>query len=131
MPRRSSKIIVSKFVGGTCLFSDLVLRVLGVVRFYTMYQVFVSITTGPSVTAGSRDLVASWWQRSEAAKAALRILLQAGKVSLEASGMQDDLESSRLAIIPADRSDSCITVTVQRKIVVSRFVCLFVGWLIQ
>jgi hypothetical protein len=81
------------------------------VRFFS--QASANILPGQSVTISGRDLVASWWPRSEAAKAALRDLLQAGKVSFEAGGMQDELESSRLAIVPADHSESCITVILQ------------------
>jgi hypothetical protein len=49
----------------------------------------------------------NWWQRSEAAKAALRVLLKDGTVSLETGAMRDELDSHDLAFIPADRSDSC------------------------
>ncbi len=49
----------------------------------------------------------NWWQRSEAAKAALRALLKDGAVTLETGAMRDELDSHDLAFIPADRSDSC------------------------
>jgi hypothetical protein len=93
------------------------------VRFY--YQVFVDIPPGVSVIASSRDSVAHWWQRSEAAKAALRALLQAGIISLEAGGMQDDLDNSHLAIVPADHFDSCTTVNLQQN------GCLLADWLVS
>jgi hypothetical protein len=64
----------------------------------------------PIPTDGSRVLVASLWQRSEASKKALRELLKEGTTSLEAGGMRDELESKRLAFIPADHSDTCSTV---------------------
>jgi len=54
--------------------------------------------------------ISSWWQRSEAAKAALRELLKAGTVSLDAGGTLDELQSASLAFVPADHSDSCIAV---------------------
>ena len=56
-------------------------------------------------------LISTWWQRSEAAKAALRELLKAGTVSLDAGGMLDELQSADLAFVPADHSDSCTAVS--------------------
>lgn len=49
----------------------------------------------------------NWWQRSEAAKAALRALIQGGTVKLETGAMEDELDSHDLAFIAADRSDNC------------------------
>jgi len=66
--------------------------------------------------AGSRVLVASWWQRSEASKKALRELLKEGTTSLEAGGLRDELESRRLAFVPADHSDTCSTVCASVKL---------------
>ncbi len=77
-------------------------------------QVFAEPTPAPilpiEADADIKKLDASWWQRSEASKKALRELLKAGTTSLEAGGMRDELESKRLAFVPADHSDSCSTV---------------------
>jgi hypothetical protein len=83
----------------------------------TFYELVCQLDAKPSPAlvplasdAGSRVLLASWRQRSEASKNALRVLLKMGTASLEAGGMRDELESSRLAFVPADHSDSCNTV---------------------
>jgi hypothetical protein len=60
----------------------------------------------PLPVAGS-GAPTNWWQRSEAAKAALRALLKDGAYTLETGAMRDELDSHDLAFIPADRSDSC------------------------
>ena len=49
----------------------------------------------------------NWWLRSEAAKAALRALVNSGAAKVDTGTMQDELEGHDLAFIPADRSDSC------------------------